>query len=58
MPIQVDAVYGSGVLRPLQRLHLKQPEHVLVSVVQDAARDRPGLAVEFIEKIKKELRDA
>ena len=58
MPIQVDAVYKNGVLRPLQPLDLKEHEHVLVSVLQDAARDRSGLAVEYIEKIKRELKDA
>jgi predicted DNA-binding antitoxin AbrB/MazE fold protein len=58
MPIQVDAVYENGLLRPLQPLDLKEHEHVLVSVVQDAARDQSGLAVEYIEKIKRELQDA
>ena len=58
MPLQVDAVYENGVLRPLQPLDLREHEHVLVSVVQDAARDRSGLAVEYIEKIKRELQDA
>src|SRR5437879_615297 len=57
MPLQVDAVYESGVLRPLQPLDLKEHEHVLVSVVQDATRDRSSLAVEYIEKIKRELQD-
>ena len=57
MPIQVDAVYENGVLRPLQPLDLKEHEHVLVSVVKDAAHDRSSLAVEFIEKIKRELQD-
>jgi predicted DNA-binding antitoxin AbrB/MazE fold protein len=58
MPLQFDAVYENGVLRPLQPLDLKEHEHVLVSVVQDAARDRSGHSVEYIEKIKKELQDA
>jgi predicted DNA-binding antitoxin AbrB/MazE fold protein len=58
MPIQVDAVYENGVLRPLQPLDLKEHEHVLVSVIQESARDRSGLAVEYIEKIKRELQDA
>jgi predicted DNA-binding antitoxin AbrB/MazE fold protein len=57
MPLQVDAVYENGVLRPLQPLDLKEHEHVLVSVVQDADRDRSGLSVEYIEKIKRELQD-
>jgi predicted DNA-binding antitoxin AbrB/MazE fold protein len=58
MPLQVDAVYENGVLRPLQPLDLKEHERVLVSVVKNAARDRSSLAVEYIEKIKKELQDA
>ena len=58
MPIQVDAVYENGVLRPLQPLDLKEHEHVFVSIVQDAARDRSGLAVEYIEEIKRELQNA
>jgi predicted DNA-binding antitoxin AbrB/MazE fold protein len=55
MQLQVDAVYENGVLRPLQPLDLKEHEHVLVSVVKDAVHDRSSLAVEYIEKIKKEL---
>jgi predicted DNA-binding antitoxin AbrB/MazE fold protein len=58
MPLQVDAVYENGVLRPLQPLDLKEHERVLVSVVKNAARARSSLAVEYIEKIKKELQDA
>ena len=58
MPLQVDAVYENGVLRPLQPLDLKEHEHVLVSVIKDAARNRSSLAVEYIEKIKRELEDA
>jgi predicted DNA-binding antitoxin AbrB/MazE fold protein len=58
VPLQVDAVYENGVLRPLQPLDLKENEHVLVSVVKDEARDRSSLAVEYIEKIKRELQDA
>ena len=57
MPIQVDAVYENGVLRPLQPLDLKEHEYVLVSIVKDAARDRSSLAVEYIENIKRELKD-
>ena len=58
MPLQVDAVYENGVLRPLQPLDLREHEHVTVSVVK--AEPTPGrsrLDVEYIERIKKELRD-
>ena len=41
-----------------QPLDLKEHEHVLVRVVQDAARERSGLAVEYTEKIKRELEGA
>lgn len=57
MPLQVDAVYENGVLRPLQPLDLRENEHVVVSVAKTAS-DRSRLAVEYIEKIKKELQDA
>ncbi len=55
MPFQVDAVDVNGVLRPLQLLDLQEHEHVLVSVIKDAAHDRPSVAVEYIEKVKREL---
>ena len=57
MPLQVDAVYENGVLRPLQPLDLKEHEHVVVSVTKTAP-DSSKLAVEYIEKIKRELQDA
>ena len=55
MPLQVDAVYENGVVRPLQRLDLTEHEHVLVSVVKRAASGRSNLAVEYIENVKREL---
>jgi len=59
MPLQVDAVYENGVLRPLQPLDLREHEHVVVSVVQAAAAQiRSSLDVGYIEKIKRELQDA
>lgn len=58
MPLQVDAVYENGVLRPLQPLDLKEHEHVVVSVVKDQVRGRSNLAVEYIETIKRELEGA
>ena len=57
MPLQVDAVYENGVLRPLQPLDLREHEHVLVSVVKTGVAGRSNLAVEYIEKIKRELQD-
>lgn len=58
MPLQVDAVYENGVLRPLQPLDLKEHEHVLVSVIKATAPGRSSLAVEYVEKIKRELQCA
>lgn len=58
MSLWVDAVYENGVLRPLQPLDLTEHEHVLVSVAKTAAPGRSSLAVEYIERIKRERRDA
>ena len=58
MPLQVDAVYENGVLRLLQPLDLTEHEHVIVSVVKAAAPGRSSLAVEYIERIKREQQDA
>lgn len=58
MPLQVDAVYENGVLRPLQPLDLREHERVLVSVVKIPAEGRSTLAVEYTEKVKKELPNA
>jgi len=55
MPLQVNAVYENGVLRPLQPLDLKEHEHVIVSVIKAApAPKRSCLDVEYIERIRKE----
>lgn len=58
MPLQVDAVYENGVLRPLQPLDLREGEHVLVSVVKTADSGRSSLAVEYIERIRHDQQDA
>ena len=59
MPLQVDAVYENGVLRPLQPLDLREHEHVVVSVVKaEPAPGRSMLDVEYIERLKRELSDA
>jgi predicted DNA-binding antitoxin AbrB/MazE fold protein len=58
MALHVDAVYENGVLRPLQPLDLKEHEHVVVSVVKTEDESRgPRLAVEYIERLKRELGD-
>jgi predicted DNA-binding antitoxin AbrB/MazE fold protein len=58
MSFQVDAVYENGVLRLLQPLNLMEHERVLVSVVKTTASGRSNLAVEYIERIKREQQDA
>lgn len=55
MPLQVDAVYENGVLRPLQRLDLMEREQVVVSVTRLADSGRSKLAVEYIENTKRQL---
>ena len=56
MPLQVDAVYENGVLRPLQPLDLKEHERVVVSIVKAApAPGRSHLDFEYIARIRKEL---
>ena len=58
MPLQVDAVYENGVLRPLQPLDLREHEHVLLSVVKAAVPGQSHLAVEYIESVKQALQDS
>jgi predicted DNA-binding antitoxin AbrB/MazE fold protein len=58
MPQQVDAIYENGVLRPLQPLDLTEHERVLVSVVKNSASARSSLAVEYIERLRREQQDA
>jgi len=54
MPLQVNAVYENGVLRPLQPLDLKEHEHVVVNVVKATTSSRSMLDVKYIEKVKRE----
>lgn len=54
----MDAIYENGVLRPLQPLDLTEHERVLVSVVKNAASGRSRLAVEYIERLRREHEDA
>jgi len=57
MPLQVDAIYENGVLRPLQPLDLREHEHVIVSVVK-AAPTRSHLDAEYLDRLKSELPNA
>jgi len=57
--VQVDAVYENGVLRPLQPLDLTEHEHVVISVARTSpVPSRSSLAVEYIERLRKEMENA
>ena len=59
MRFQVDAVYENGVLRPLVPLDLNEHELVVVSVVKTSTpSNRSGLAVEYVETVKREREGA
>jgi predicted DNA-binding antitoxin AbrB/MazE fold protein len=53
LPLQVEAVYENGVLRPLRPLDLKEHERVIVSVSQTTPTPA-ALEGEYIERIKRE----
>ena len=56
MPLQVDAVYENGVLRPLQPLDLQEHQRVVVSVVQTLpASGTSKKASEYIETVRHTL---
>lgn len=59
MEMQVEAVYKNGVLRPLQPLNLAEDERVRISIAKTpAAVPAPQIAVEYLTRLKQELRDA
>jgi predicted DNA-binding antitoxin AbrB/MazE fold protein len=58
LPLQVEAVYENGVLRPLQPLDLREHEHVVVSVVKAQGARGSTLAIEYIETVRRSLQDA
>ena len=53
-----EAVYGDGVLKPLQPLDLTEHEHVVGSVTELSAEVGPSLDVEFLGRLKTELQHA
>jgi predicted DNA-binding antitoxin AbrB/MazE fold protein len=58
MSRHVEAVYENGVLRPLQPLDLRDHERAIASVFEAAHPPaRSALAVEYIERIKREVQD-
>jgi len=56
MPMQVEAVYENGVLKPLRPLALAEHQHVTVFIseaTKSAGRTRPDAA--YVENLRKEL---
>jgi predicted DNA-binding antitoxin AbrB/MazE fold protein len=59
MPIEVDAVYQNGILRPLQPLDLAENERVVVSITQEASDAGLGqLDADFIQVLRRRLAGA
>jgi len=59
MPMQVEAVYENGVLRPLEPLELAEHQHVTVTVIESTtSADRTQLDSTFVEKLREDLQTA
>lgn len=59
MPMQVDAVYQNGILKPLQPLDLAENERVVVSITQAANGTGLGqLDADFVQDLRRRLADA
>jgi predicted DNA-binding antitoxin AbrB/MazE fold protein len=59
MPLQIEAVYEGGVLRPLQPLNLREHEHVVVSVVKvTEPTGQSELATEYLRRVKQQAQAA
>ena len=59
MPMQVDAVYQDGILRPLQPLDLAENERVVVTITQEetgAGLDQ--LDADFVQGLRRRLAGA
>ncbi|MGA2268303.1 MAG: antitoxin family protein [Bryobacteraceae bacterium] len=58
MPIEVDAVYENGILKPLQPLDLAENERVVVSITQKANGIGLGqLDDDFLQALRRRLAD-
>jgi predicted DNA-binding antitoxin AbrB/MazE fold protein len=55
MPLQVDAVYQKGVLRPLQPLHLPENERVIVTVRPVEAAAYGQVDTEYVQALRRKL---
>jgi predicted DNA-binding antitoxin AbrB/MazE fold protein len=59
MPIEVDAVYENGILKPLQPLDLAENERVVVSITQKANGTGLGqLDDDFVQGLRRRLAGA
>jgi predicted DNA-binding antitoxin AbrB/MazE fold protein len=59
MPMQVEAVYENGVLRPLKPLELAEHQHVTVTVTESTkSASYTQLDLTFIENLRKQLHSA
>ena len=59
MPIEVDAVYENGILKPLQALDLAEDERVVVTITQEengAGLGQPD--ADFMQGLRRRLADA
>jgi predicted DNA-binding antitoxin AbrB/MazE fold protein len=54
--LDVDAVYENGVLRPLQPLDLPEHQRVVVRIIKTGGRS--ALDVEYVENLRREMKDA
>jgi predicted DNA-binding antitoxin AbrB/MazE fold protein len=53
--MRVDAVYESGVLKPLEPLDLAENERVVVSVTRASEQERSHIDHEYLERVRKEV---
>ena len=59
MPIEVDAVYENGILKPLQPLDLAENERVVVSITQRAnGAGLDQLDADYVQGLRRRLADA
>ena len=57
MTRQVEAVYESGLLRPLEPLSLREHQRVLVTVSDLPSSEREWRDVDFVRKVAAQFRD-
>ena len=60
LPQVVEAVYEKGVLRPLEKLDLREGEHVRIRIERSVVEETFGILRdrrELVEKVLRELDD-